>query len=116
MDVWRRGGGLGGNAWRTYAALSPEIPQSSKKLAQRLGLSHQVVRRHLARLGSHGLAVRDGEWRWRKGEVPPEDVAAKLGVAGKGERQRLEHQRDRERYREALVYRESRAPTGQPVR
>ncbi len=94
QDVWRRGA-LGGNAWLIWSKLDPERSRNSREIADVLRLDQYTVRRHLARLGKLGLAVRDKGWRWRRGEATPDEVAQKLGVAGKGERQRRRHDNER---------------------
>lgn len=90
QDVWTRGA-LGGHAWRVWSHLDPQTSRSSRQIADRLGLKQPTVRRYLARLGRHGLAVHDLDRRWWRGEATPEEVAVKLGVAGAGERQRRRH-------------------------
>jgi hypothetical protein len=101
QDVWRRGA-LGGHAWRVWSSLAPRTSRSSRHIADLLGLEQPTVRRCLARLGRHGLAVHAPDWYWRRGAASPEEVAGKLGVTGAGERQRCRHVDQRRAHRMSI--------------
>ncbi len=85
--------GLGWSKHRVYAALGSE-PISASDLAAALGVTPRTVARHLRRLASHGLAIRvlDG---WTRGATDLLEVAVWLGTAGRRERQREQHIRER---------------------
>lgn len=94
-DAWRWRG-LGKIAMRIWDLLG-EPGFTSDKLPARIGVTPRTVRRHLARLKRFGLVRHDGGRRWVR--VDDAAILARtaqdLGVAGKGERQREQHLRER---------------------
>ena len=100
-DVWRWRGvngarGLGKAAHRVWFELSSGARPSSE-LCERLGLKERMLRRHLARLATYGLAEREGTG-WKRGAAELDAVAEILGVAGTAERQRRQHSVERATY------------------
>ncbi len=87
-DVWRWEG-LGKSAARVYEALDG-TPTPSAQIAAAMGISGRTARYHLAKLRSNGLAVAGGDG-WVCLHRPLADLAEELGVAGRGESQRLLH-------------------------
>lgn len=83
-----RWGALGKSTLRV-ARLLTGAPAATADLAARLRLSPNAVRIHLRRLCAHGVAVRAGAG-WALTGADPEHLAAVLGVAGRGARQRDE--------------------------
>lgn len=91
-DVWRWGAGaLGKSTAYVYAQLGAS-PRSTADLAAALDVDPRTVRRHLAKMREHQLAITvlDG---WIRGPADPDDVADAIGVAGRGAAQRQAHSR-----------------------
>jgi DNA-binding transcriptional ArsR family regulator len=78
-----------------------ERPVSESDLGMAIGTKPETIRRHLRALREHGLAVPDDADQWLRGPVSLDDVATKLGIAGAGDRQRQQHQRERDNFRAA---------------
>jgi hypothetical protein len=104
-DVWRFGLGLGKRGWQTWEALRQ--PQAAQALAAQLGVGVRAAQQRLARLAQSGLAERDAEGVWHRLEPDGDEVAAlaaRLGTAGAGRRQRWRHQDEREVRAKALAF------------
>lgn len=95
-DLWRAGG-LGKSGGTLWWTLDLSVPQSPAELAARLRWSRWRVRRNLSRLAQHGLAGKLSGG-WIIGSADPDEVAAVLGVAGEGHRQRARHADERVEY------------------
>lgn len=95
-DAWRNRTGLGKSAHRVYQGLKAK-PQRICDLARRLDMVRRTVERGLEKLESAGLALKTpAGWVWLDTDV--EAVAKTLTSAGTLERQRKQHQADRENY------------------
>ncbi|WP_157630207.1 winged helix-turn-helix domain-containing protein [Salinispora arenicola] len=94
-DVWAPRGGLGHHTQRTYAQLL-ERPRTVEELVIYTGYTTPTVRRHLAVLQHHRLAVRARGNRWRPGPAQLDRLAAKLGVSGIGRTRARRYLVDRE--------------------
>jgi DNA-binding MarR family transcriptional regulator len=91
---------LGKNGLRVLEALAVETATASK-LAKELKLDPSTVRRALNGLQDVGLVGLNTDRIWHVVSTDPTDLdlaAAWFGTAGRGERQRNEHNRDRESY------------------
>jgi Mn-dependent DtxR family transcriptional regulator len=101
-DVWRWrhsfNDGLGQSARRIWNLLEINVPQTTKTLATMLGVTPRAVRRLLARLAQHGLAMRTSSG-WCRLNPDLKAVAARVGTFGAAVRQREIHNDDREKYR-----------------
>lgn len=95
-EVFRPPDGLGQTAHRVWQLLGEE-PQPARWLAATTGLSVRTISEALLRLFSSGLALgTDGAWTRYDDDL---DVLAKaIGLGGHLERQRAQHQVDREDY------------------
>jgi len=80
-DIWARAG-LGKSTARVYERLHAMESIAITLLAKILGMGLRMVRKHLAKLRKYGLAVTDGQGRWRRGPTDPAAVAKTLGTAG----------------------------------
>src|SRR5262249_19006687 len=89
-DVWRSKG-LGKVAFLIWSCLDLANEQPSAALAPRVQLHQRTIKKYLAILAEHGLAVGDGCGGWRRGDADLDEVARALGVAGEGARQRRRH-------------------------
>jgi hypothetical protein len=98
-DVFRWGGGLGKSTQRVFDGLDPKDPAQVDDLAESLRMSKPIVRRYLRRLEGHDLA-EDTDTGWLRGPRSLDEVAAELGMAGRGSQQRLRHGDDRAKYRQ----------------
>lgn len=97
-DVFRYSeGGLGKHAGRVHAVLV-KLGRASVDdlLSQMPGMRRDGIRRVLRRLETTGLAERDGRM-WMPTAADLDELAARLGCAGVGERQRVAHKEQRER-------------------
>src|SRR5207237_1013203 len=101
-DVWRHGRGLGKGGWRAWLTLDP--PATTREIQRRLGVGVRAAQQRLARLAEHGLAARDAEGVWHRLEPDAGQVAARLGTAGTGRRQRWRHVDEREVHAKALAF------------
>lgn len=101
-DVWRNMTGLGHSAERVYAALSVPAP-SARRFALALGMNQRTVLRAIHRLEQHGLANRT-EAGWQRTDASPDAVGTTLRSHGTLERQRREHEHDREKFERTRVY------------
>lgn len=67
------------------------------------GCSRRTIYRRLRDLGSLGVVTQAGRGRWMLVEAPDLDgLARRVGTCGIAARQREQHERERERWREAL--------------
>jgi hypothetical protein len=99
-DMWRQGG-LGG-ALLVYHRLVV-APMSADELAPSLGRARKTVAQDLRALLEEGLIEEGSAGRFQA--LPPADpeaVAARLGTAGRGERQRCTHRSDRDAWKRRL--------------
>lgn len=100
-DMWRQGG-LGG-ALLVYHRLVV-APMAADELAASLGRARKTVAHDLQALLDEGLIEEGADGRFRA--LPPVDshaVAARLGTAGRGERQRCTHRSDRDAWKRWLT-------------
>jgi hypothetical protein len=96
-DLWRRGG-LGPSGWLVWIALGLRSFPSAAALATAIHMYRRTVERCLTKLALFELAVRD-ETGWHRGTSDPEEVVQRnefRRVGGAGERQRREHEFDRQ--------------------
>lgn len=108
-DACRWGKGrLGQTATPVLAALDQQAWPSARALAEALGVAPSTATRTLAKLEAHGLAERDDTGGWRRGPAALDDVARTLPSHGAGERQRAQHEREREAYRAHRADRQAR--------
>jgi hypothetical protein len=98
-DIFRWGRGLGLSTRRVWRQLHDTEPKLVHGLCSALGISKQMVRRHLRRLAGADLAVKTPTG-WLRGPGSTEDAARARGAHGIGARQRLQHQDERERWAE----------------
>jgi DNA-binding Lrp family transcriptional regulator len=110
MFRWRAMGrsGLGKGSLRLLALLA-SAPLTARRLAERTGISVQAAQRAFRRIKASGAVTRGADGKWRPARFDADAVAAVLGVAGAGARQRLGHERERRRYVEWHVLRSARA-------
>jgi hypothetical protein len=80
-DTWARAG-LGKSTARVYEHLHATEQIATTILAKILDIGLRMVRKHLAKLRQHELAVTDGRGHWLRGPADPATVAKTLGVAG----------------------------------
>ncbi len=96
-DVWRYGSALGKTKMRIYAELEAG-PLDVATMSEILGLQATTVKHHLVAMEKDSLVEREGDvWRFRQRDLSA--LAMELGVAGRGERQRQQHIREREAFR-----------------
>jgi hypothetical protein len=91
-DVWSARDLSG--CWHLYLLLSyADSPVASQSLAETSGLHPKVVRRKLAAMAEHGVALQRGDGEWSRGSTDLDTVAANLGVTGTAalRRDRAEH-------------------------
>jgi DNA-binding MarR family transcriptional regulator len=100
-DTWRWRG-LGHAAERVHSWLSADEAVTVAILADTMALTPGTIRRHLATLVEHRLAVRT-EDGWLRTEVDPVDIEEELGVNGMTEAQRKRHGEERQRHHDALA-------------
>ncbi len=91
--------GLGKAKYFVYRQLTRESIET-REIAARLGKTARTIQHHLRGLSRFGLAKRLPAG-WVRGDASLDDVAAQLGVAGVGKRQREAHARQRDAYRAA---------------
>lgn len=108
-DVFRHGA-LGKRAPACLEALS-RCPMTTGQLAEAVGGHEGSARRWVRRLQEAGLCRRGPDGRWQLSKPVDANlldrVAANLGVAGVGERQRARHQQERRQFSQALAERYS---------
>ena len=121
-DLFLRGGGLGLMAWRILQHLDPDEGQSAQDLAAALTVKPASVRPALRRMRALGMCSRDEDGHWRILPFDPDEVAARIGTAGKAVKQRERHQReaqqrqeDVERWREAELRAAKATPEVDPT-
>jgi predicted ArsR family transcriptional regulator len=100
-DTWRYKG-LGHTAERIYGYLDLDEAVTAQDLAGALRVTPGTVRRHLAALVEHGLAMRTKDG-YRSTAVDPADLEDDLGVAGMAEAQRQRHELERQLHDEAVA-------------
>ena len=107
-DAFRRGA-LGKSKQKLVDRLSNTEPRTAKELATLLGYTTPAtVRKHLNELAEHGLANKVGKG-WIAISADLDQIAVKLGTAGKGEAQRIKYVAEREANIRKLAERHSKA-------
>jgi DNA-binding MarR family transcriptional regulator len=98
-DLFRSSkGGLGPVKGRAYAILTS--PMTSKEIARALGLKYpRNGMLHVQVLVREGLVRRLPDRRYQRASADLDEIAARRGVLGTGERQRQQHHEDRQRWR-----------------
>lgn len=78
-------------------------PVGVTQIVGETGCSRRTIYRRLRDLGSLGVVTQAGRGRWMLVEAPDLDgLARRVGTCGIAARQREQHERERERWREAL--------------
>lgn len=92
-DVFRGRSGL--IRWRIYETLG-RGPARASALAAHLGVHRSTVCRHLREMATVGLALLAEEWQM--GPASLDEAAARLGTAGRQEKQRERHASERKKF------------------
>ncbi|MBD3328467.1 hypothetical protein GF340_04140 [Candidatus Peregrinibacteria bacterium] len=108
-DIYRTAG-VGKTGHRILKTLENADWLTAQHVAKSSGIPYRTVKRKLNHLRDLDAVFTDGKVRGTsyklKMKMNPEglkELAQKLGVDGKGERERAEHKRDRKRYREYMA-------------
>lgn len=104
-DLWRGRRGLGKGQQRIYSLLGQPGRWTVAGLVRETGYHSSTVRHALQVLAFYDLAQRNGHV-WRRGSAEPDAVAKLLGLDSAGDRQRRQHQRERETFRKWLAARD----------
>jgi predicted ArsR family transcriptional regulator len=97
-DLFRCGKGLGPTKGRIYSLLA--VSTTAAEIAKTFGYNHiRNVRLHLHELAKEGLVHRLDDGRYQRAGVDLDGVAARRGVLGARERQRVRHLVEREKWR-----------------
>ncbi|MCC6848272.1 MAG: hypothetical protein IT294_07195 [Deltaproteobacteria bacterium] len=94
---------FGKTAGMITAHLSIDCPLTPRELAQRCHCTTATAKRVLKRLAENGIAVQAlTKKEWLRGSASLDEVAVTTGAAGRGEKQKRQHQVERDQYARLL--------------
>lgn len=101
---WRRGKAIG-QAWQVL--LASDLPLSCEQLANQTGRGKRTIRRALNWMKQHGLAEQVEDAWVGVATANLDEIAQKIGTAGKATKQKLRHALERRQHNQRLLANEA---------